>query len=98
MALCRWPAEPQAEEIKPRILSAHGSEDPFVPSEQVTTFQAALDKADADWKVVAYSGAVHGFTNPSADECGVDGIGYNEWARSWRDMQILLDEVFAHER
>jgi dienelactone hydrolase len=47
--------------------------------------------------MVYYSGARHGFTNPDADNYGIDDLRYDEHAdrRSWRHMQLFFEEIFA---
>jgi len=76
---------------------AHGAEDPFVPPERVLAFQRALDAAGADWQMVTYGGALHGFTNPEAGAYGMDGVKYDKEAdrRSWELMQSFFKEIFA---
>jgi dienelactone hydrolase len=89
--------ETQQKNIEAKVLVAHGEADGFVPPERVVAFKQALDAADADWQMVTYGGARHAFTNPRADEYGMDGLKYDEKAdeRSWALMQSFLDEVFA---
>ena len=79
-----------------RILILHGAEDPLVPDGQVRTCTRRLTELDADWQLIAYGGAVHSFTNPGADQHGIDGVAYDETAhrRSWRHMQIFFEELF----
>jgi len=85
----------QQGQIKASILAAHGSADGFVPPERVAAFEQALNEAGADWQLVAYGGARHGFTNPDAGHYGMENIAYNAEAdaRSWALMQTFLDEV-----
>ena len=42
-------------------------------------------------------GAVHSFTNPSADSFNMKGVAYNEKAdkRSWEYMKAFLSELSA---
>ena len=89
--------EAQQKNIKAKILVAHGDADGFVPPERIAAFKRALDAANADWQMMIYGGARHSFTNPGADEYGIDGIKYDEKAdeRSWALMQSFLDEVFS---
>jgi len=89
--------EPDAhEDIAASILVLHGSEDPMNPPEKVMAFRRSLDEAGADWQMVTYGGAVHSFTNPEADEVGMDGVAYDAEAarRSWKHMQLFFDELF----
>jgi dienelactone hydrolase len=92
------PAPPEdLEAIGPSVLAAHGSADSFVPAEAVQAFEDGLERVGADWQLVAYGGARHGFTNPSAADYGIDNVAYDPKAdqRSWALMQGFLDEVFA---
>jgi dienelactone hydrolase len=86
----------QGRQIKAKILVAHGSADSFVPRERVAEFQQALDKAGADWQMITYGGARHGFTNPGADKYGVENIRYNKNAdiRSWQEMRQFFADIF----
>jgi dienelactone hydrolase len=90
------PSEEQGKEIRSKILVAHGSRDSFVPSERVLEFQAALDRARADWEMDIYAGARHGFTNPDAGKYGIDNVRYDADAdrRSWDRMLRFFDEIF----
>ena len=88
------PAEPG--KVQAKVLVCHGADDPFVPVEHVTAFEAEMTKAGADWQVISYGGTVHSFTNPEADG-SIEGICYNKQAdeRSWQAMQAFFDEIFA---
>ena len=93
------PTDAQMPNIKARILVAHGSQDGFVPKERVDAFQAALNKAGADWQMAIYGGARHSFTVPDADKRGIENIAYDKQAdqRSWATMQDFFNEIFAEE-
>jgi dienelactone hydrolase len=47
--------------------------------------------------MIFYGGAVHGFTNPQDYERGIAALSYDPRAdtRSWPDMRVFLDEIFA---
>lgn len=86
--------------IKASILVAHGGADPFVSSDQVTAFLKEMNDAQADYRFIVYSGAVHGFTNPDADSYGNRfklPLHYNRQAdtESWQALQQFLARVFA---
>jgi dienelactone hydrolase len=91
------PAQPGT--VKARVLVCHGAVDSFVTVQQIEDFKKEMESAGADYRFIAYEGAVHSFTNPDADryarEFGL-GVGYNATAdqRSWADMQSFLKEVF----
>lgn len=88
--------EDQYQNIKAKVLVAHGNADPFVPAERVTAFQASLDAAGADWQFLSLGGAQHGFTNPGADAHNMEGLKYDADAdrRSWQAMQQFFGEIF----
>lgn len=90
------PAQPGA--VNARILVLTGADDPFVPAEQVERFRHEMDAAGADYRVIAYPGARHGFTNPGADRYGQEfnlPLAYNQAAdaASWKAMQDFFREV-----
>jgi dienelactone hydrolase len=87
----------QQKQIKAKVLVAHGEDDTFIPPKRELAFKRALDAAGADWQMVTYGGVRHGFTNPRADDSGIDGVKYDEKAddRSWALMQSFFDEIFA---
>jgi dienelactone hydrolase len=89
------PAEPGA--VKAKVLVCAGDADPLVPPEQVQKFEQEMKKANADCKVIHYPNAKHAFTNPAADNAGIDALGYNKAAdeKSWQDMQAFFKEIFG---
>src|SRR5262249_550795 len=58
------PAEPQS--IHSRILVCHGALDPHVPMSQVTAFVEEMKAAGADYQLIVYGAAMHGFTHETA--------------------------------
>lgn len=86
------PAEPDS--VQAQVLVLHGAADPHVPWEHVTTLAEELDGAGVDWQLVAYSGAMHSFTNPSSNN-PEGGSMYDETAdqRSWQDMLQFFAEL-----
>ena len=58
------PAE--ASSIRARILVCHGALDPHVPMAQVTAFAEEMKDACADYQLVVYANAMHGFTHETA--------------------------------
>ncbi len=91
-----FPDDPVADEVKASILVCHGADDVMATAEQIEAFQKKLSEAGVDWELNVYGGAKHSFTNPGADERGLDMIGYNAEAdrRSWRAMLAFLEEAF----
>jgi len=83
-------------DIKAKVLTLHGADDPFVLSGEVADFQKEMNSAGADWQMVYYSGAVHSFTHLDAGNDNSKGAAYNEKAdkRSWEAMKVFFDELF----
>ena len=81
--------------VKARILVCHGADDPFVDQEEVMGFWKEMREAKVDWKFVAYSGAVHAFTQKMAGDDPSRGAAYHAEAdaRSWEDMKGFFEEV-----
>jgi len=91
------PAEPGM--VRTRILACHGALDPHVPLSDVTAFAREMDAAGADWRLIMYGGALHGFTHADATsaESAARGVGYHPLAdtRSFADARGFLAEIFA---
>ena len=87
---------PESDTIKAKILVCHGADDPYVPQEQVNAFQNEMRKAKADWEMIIYGSAVHGFTNPEHGDDPSKGAAYNKEAdmRSWEAMKQFFKEIF----
>jgi dienelactone hydrolase len=81
--------------MKTKLLILHGALDPFVPAEQVQTFLKSLNDNKLDYQFVAYSGAVHSFTNPEAGTDPSKGAAYNPVAekRAMEAMRTFVKEV-----
>lgn len=90
------PDPADAKQIRAKVLALHGASDPYVPPEQVAAFEKEMTEAGVDWVLVAFGGAVHSFTNPSAGSDPSKGAAYDEKAarRAWADLQQLFAEVF----
>ena len=87
-----------AAKTKAKIVICQGAADPFVKKEQAEAFVKALNEGGFDYQFISYSGAVHAFTNPGADE--LQGIGYNAAAdrRSWALMKSFFREIFSQPK
>jgi dienelactone hydrolase len=88
------PAEPDS--IKTRMLVCHGSLDPHSPMTQVSAFVEEMNRAGADFRVVVYGRAMHGFTHETAIQPAI-GVAYDAAAdaRSAVAIQTFLDELFT---
>ncbi|WP_374078342.1 dienelactone hydrolase family protein [Bdellovibrio bacteriovorus] len=81
--------------VKPKLLVMHGAIDPNVPQKEVEGFMKEMNEAKADYQFIAYSGAVHAFTQKEAGNDISKGVAYNESAdrRSWVALTDFLHEV-----
>ncbi len=91
------PAQPG--DVSAAIRVFNGEADPMVPSRQVADFKAEMTAAEADYELVNYAGAQHGFTNPEASDLGQEfelPLAYdaNADADSWRKTQQFLEQLF----
>ena len=68
----------------------------MVPRDHVTAFEEEMDHAQADWQLMVFGGAKHGFTDPESDKRDNDAVAYHPQAdrQSWAALKSLLDEVF----
>ncbi|MEM1222591.1 MAG: dienelactone hydrolase family protein [Verrucomicrobiota bacterium] len=81
-----------AEKVKIPLLILHGADDPYVPQSDVQTFiQVMQDAGVDDWNLVQFSGAVHSFTDPTAQS---EGARYH--ARTAKRAFGMMDD-FAEE-
>ena len=92
-----------AAKTKAKILICHGAIDPFVKKEDVDAFQKAMNDGKFDYQFISYSGAVHAFTNPHADDVAkATGlpIAYNAAAdkRSWGAMRSFFREILTAKK
>jgi dienelactone hydrolase len=83
--------------LKAAILVLHGANDPHVSAADINAFEQAMRQAGADWQMVYFGGAVHGFTNPANGNNPAAGVAYDARAarRSWQYLQDFFREIFA---
>jgi dienelactone hydrolase len=91
------PASPGS--VKAKVLVLHGADDKFTTPEQIETFKQEMKDAGADFRFIAYPGAVHSFTNPDADNLGKKfnlPLAYNAEAdkKSWDELKKFLAAIF----
>ena len=87
-----------AKQIKGKVLTLLGADDPGIPPEQRAAFIKMLGEAGVDWQMTLYGGVVHSFTNPHADRMGRPEFARYDAkadARSWKQMVDLFAEVFG---
>jgi dienelactone hydrolase len=88
------PAQPNS--IRTRMLVCHGGLDPHVPMTHVTAFTEEMTRAGADYQLVIYGQAMHGFTHETAAG-QTPGVAYHAPSdlRSWTAIQSFFDDIFA---
>jgi dienelactone hydrolase len=86
----------QAGTVKARILACHGARDPHSPPAQVSAFIDEMNQASADWQLVVYGGAMHGFTHQDA-RGQTPGVLYDARAdtRSSADIRVFLEDALG---
>lgn len=72
------PAEPGS--VRGRVLVCHGARDPYVSMSEVAAFADEMARAEADWQMVVYGRAMHGFTHEHAVPGAVPGVEYDREA------------------
>ena len=89
------PRPAAAGSVKAKILVCHGAIDPHVPMAQVNGFVVEMNGAEADWQLIAYGGAMHGFTHEAGRH--PPGVAYNAQAdaRSAAAIRAFFAEVFG---
>ena len=88
--------EGEAAGIRAKLLILTGAIDPVVPDDAVLALENEFRAVpDLDWQVTSYSGAMHAFTLPQADD-PQHGAQYNAPAerRSWQAMKDFFAEIF----
>lgn len=83
------------EPITTPVLVCHGADDPYESKEEIAAFQQEMRDTKADWQMIYYANAVHGFTNPEYGNDNSKGAAYNEKAakRSFGHLKLFLNEV-----
>ena len=91
------PAQPGQVKAK-EILVLHGANDPLVPPAEVDGFKKEMDVAAVPYKLIAYPGAVHAFTNPEAGNDPDKPTAYNASAAeaAYGEMRTFFEREFKH--
>lgn len=89
------PAESGA--VVAKVLACHGALDPHVPMDDVNAFTEEMNGAGADWQLVVYGRAMHGFTHKHAVSGAMPGVAYDALAdeRSFAATRAFLAEALA---
>ena len=87
----------QPGSVKAKILVCHGALDPHVPMAQVSAFAEEMNSAGADWQLILYGGAMHGFTHDGGPHG--PGVAYHAASdtRSSRALEQFLIELFGRD-
>jgi dienelactone hydrolase len=85
----------RAGDVRAKLLVCHGALDPHVPAEQVSGFIEEMNEAGADWQLIVYGGALHGFTHDTGP--ALPGVAYDAVAdrRSFAAIRTFLAEAFG---
>jgi dienelactone hydrolase len=88
-------AEPGS--VRAKVLVCHGALDPHVPLVDVTAFADEMNDAGADWQLIMYGGALHGFTHEGTALGAIPGVAYDPRAdaRSFAAARSFLAGLFA---
>lgn len=83
-----------ARAIQTPLLVLHGADDPYVPPEQVAAFENEMREADVDdWQLISYGGAVHSFTDPTANTPGQSQYDERVAGRAFQQMRMFFNEA-----
>jgi dienelactone hydrolase len=86
--------EPGADKVTAKILVLHGADDPFQPKANRDTLEQELMAAKVDYSIVAFGGAVHSFTDPTAKLEGKAEYNEKVAQRSFEMMGDFFAEIF----
>jgi dienelactone hydrolase len=76
--------------VKGRVLAIHGSADPVTPKPMIDALEDELTKANVDWQLMMFGGAVHSFCDPTAHTAATR---YD--AKLCRKSYMLMRDFFA---
>jgi dienelactone hydrolase len=87
------PASPGG--VKTKVLVCHGALDPHVPTAQLAGFIEEMNAAAADFQLIVYGGAMHGFTHDVGLQA--PGVAYDAVSdqRSFLAIGAFLGEIFG---
>lgn len=89
------PNAEDAKAIRSPVLVLHGADDPYVPQEQVQAFIEEMRNAGVDWQLNSYGGAVHSFTDPTANTPGQAEYNPAVAERAFAAMHLFLADSMA---
>ncbi len=91
------PSSGEAKNIRGKVLTLIGADDPLIPPEARLAFETEMREANVDWQMTLYGRTGHSFTNPGANAMNRSGFFYQAEAdaRSWAEMRRFFEEIFA---
>lgn len=91
------PSSGEAKNIKGKVLTLIGADDPLIPPEARLAFESEMREAGVDWQMTLYGRTGHSFTNPGIGAMNRPGFFYqaDADARSWAEMRRFFDEIFV---
>jgi dienelactone hydrolase len=83
--------------IAGKVLMLEGAADPMVPPEMRTTWEAQMNEAGIDWRMILFGGVQHAFAVPGVEQLGMPGLAYHALtdARAWTAMTDFLGETIG---
>ena len=66
-----------------------GGDDPFVPPEQRTAFEAEMSDGGVRWQMHVYGGVRHSFTNATLEGREMPGLAYDRFAAEDTRQSVL---------
>ena len=94
--LTRLP-EKDDRQVHGKVMACAGALDPLIPPVARQRFIDLMTTAGADWQLLTYGHAGHGFTDRSVDALNMPGFRYDAPTdrRSWAAMRHLFDEAMG---
>jgi dienelactone hydrolase len=77
---------------EPITVFCHGANDPYVSKEEITAFQQEMRDTNADWQMIYYANAVHGFTIQNMEMT----IQSFRKAALFEHLKLFLNEVLKN--
>jgi dienelactone hydrolase len=88
------------QHIRSAILVLTGAADPYVKREEIVAFQDGMERTGADWTMITFGGAMHGFSNPEASRHEMPGVAFDARVaeRAWQDTLAFLTRALGPGR
>ena len=83
--------------VRAKVLIQTGAGEPMAPPDVRALFEAQMNAAGVDWRIIFYGSVLHAFTVSGAAEYGMADLRYDGTAdeRSWRAMLDLFRRASA---